>query len=902
MAQPRLPKFLTLGFLIACAGTAGLLRPATEPESTNSRPMGPAPRPQSLPVLTRPGGTPNPGSATTEAPGRRNKRIAGPDRERRFFDDWHGDDYGAVLPPEVLEAMSTSVRALAREQDQLLGGTGWELLGPSGMKTAAPTLYSGRILDIDYRIMPITIDFWFAAASGGLWHYDGLIDTYTPLTEDLPTQAVGTVSVDPTDPLKIVIGTGEFGIRGGLGIFRSTDGGATWTAATGDPTEPVHRIRHITSSRLVCAAADGWFVSTDGGASWTQNSPGVFFDIALHPTSTDTLYTTAVYNATTGAIWRSSDSGQTFDGGSVAVPNGYRGAVALCASNPSVVYGVFSTPFPTTDLAGIVKTTSSGSGGWGYVASGSNHLSGQGWYNNTIAVDPDDPQHVYVGGVYLKESLNGGGSWTDLPYDPASGLHADFHALEYTLFDPTVAGSHSFPGGTGEVQRGITSQYLLLGHDGGWTVDAGLGFNATLNRLPITQYVHVHAAQYNRLVVGGGSQDNGMSITTDGGANWFFRQGGDGSALSIDPNNTNRMWSAVGVYDEPLLFRRHRTTDAGLNWTYINTGIDTAYSWYPDVENDQVAPVYLYTSADRKLLKSTDYGDSWFLLTSPFATNIVALKVGRYSGAQDAAVWVTLDNGTAGDRIWVLDSGLIQQRDGGLPAGVKFRAVIPHPVQPNTAYALVNGFEAPGQKIWRTTDRGLTWTNVTGNLPNVPLGSIVGHPTNPNELYLGTELGCFRGFFAAGQWRWITWNQGMPDAAIVTDLTWVDNLGTTGQFWVIAGTYGRSMYQREVSDLDVSAVPPDVLHPPTITLAQNTPNPVRLGATTRITFALPKAGTVSLRVFDVSGRVVTTLADGHLEPGPHEFFFRPDGLVPGVYFYRLEAGGAVQSKKMIVRR
>lgn len=809
-------------------------------------------------------------------------RMAGPDRERRFFDDWHGDEYGAVLPEEKLREITASINALGGGEDQLLGGSGWELLGPSGMQTTTPTtLYSGRILDIEGQTVGGHLHFWFAAASGGLWDYNATLQVYAPLTESLPTQAVGTVSVDPTNGQNIVIGTGEYALRAGLGIFYTTDGGGTWTAATGFSGGAVHRIRHITSSRLVCAAESGWYVSTNGGAAWSHVYGGTYFDIALHPSSTDTLYTTAIYNDSTGVVWRSSDAGQTFGSG-VSITNGRRGSIALCASKPWVVYAAFSAPDPDWDLSAVVKTVDGG-GTWVGLPPGSNHLGGQGWYDNTITVDPTNSQTVYVGGVYPKKSTNGGVNWTDLDYDPPSGLHADFHALEWVELSP---------GGF---------KLLLAGHDGGWSFLSGGQFYAGENDVPITQYTHVHAAQNNRLVVGGGSQDNGISITTDGGLNWRFSSGGDGGSFSIDPNDPNRMWAAIGVYDGPIAFGRFRSTDAGVSpWTWASTGIDTATTWYPDLENDQVAPVYIYTSADRKLMKSIDYGDTWGVIAN-FSNNIISLKVGRYEGTRDAAIWTTHDKSTFGGRLWVADTNVFHNREVGLPDGVKFRAVIPHPVEPNTAFALVNGFSAPTQKLWRTLDRGVTWTNITGNLPNVALASIVAHPTNPNELYLGTESGCFRGWQSGGNWYWMTWNQGMPDAVIVSDLTWVNELSTTGNFYVIAGTYGRSMYQREVRDLDVSAVPPDLLNPPQMTLAPNTPNPVPHGAPTRITFALPKAGSVSLRIFDVNGRVVTTLADGLLEAGPHEYAFETSGVASGVYFYRLQAGGAVLSRKLIVR-
>ncbi|MEZ4651906.1 MAG: T9SS type A sorting domain-containing protein [Candidatus Eisenbacteria bacterium] len=418
-----------------------------------------------------------------------------------------------------------------------------------------------------------------------------------------------------------------------------------------------------------------------------------------------------------------------------------------------------------------------------------------------------------------------------------------------------------------------------------------------INYFPITQFTHVHAAQENLNALGGGSQDNGMSITTDGGVSWFYRQGGDGSTLSIDPNDNSRMWSIVGVYNGDLTFRRHRSTDGGVTWTDVNAGIDPADQWYTELHNDQVNPVWLYSNAGSKVYQSQDYGDAWTTLGT-FTKEVRSLRVGRYSNPS-AAIWAVLDTNIDGNRVHVFDGSAWNVVESGLPSGVKVRAVIPHPTEPNTAYALINGIGNPGQKVYRTFDRGTTWTNVSGNLPDVPLGGIVGHPTNPNLLYLGTEMGCFQGEFDGATWSWSHWDAGLPTAAISSDMSWTDLLDESGDFWILLGTYGRSMYRREVQDLEPAGIADDV-EASRLELAQNAPNPVRSGETTRIRFSTPKSGTVELGVYDVSGREVTSLLDGFVDAGAHEYDLSSAGLAPGVYFYRLRAGSWVESRKLTI--
>lgn len=873
--------------------------PAPLPPPLAARPPA-GPATASFAAATRPT-APRP-AAEPEAEG----REAGPDLERLFFDDWHGPEYGAVLPPDVQERMRAEIDALPAPPAGLESSDGWILAGPSGMKQPGHNnLYSGRILDFASRNTGSALDIWIAAASGGLWHFNGYTGVYTPLTETLATQAVSTVSVDPTNPLKIVIGTGEYGVRAGQGILRSTDGGATWQTTNADAalTGEVHRIRHISSTKLVCAASKALLRSGDGGATWTVVLANRSFDVAVNPIHPDTVYTTVI-TSTQGQVRRSTDGGVTFPvTAGVGVALCERGAVALCRSQPWVVYGAFANPDSLGfGLKGIVTTSNAGAAWYG-VNLPDNYMAAQGWYDNVVAVDPDDHNHVFLGGTYLRETFNAGATWIDRPSEMNVGLHPDYHAMEWLLASPAAAGptgAGPASGGGGVIQGG--SAALMIGHDGGWSYETGGVFNSIFNNIPITQYTHVRAAPGSRLVMGGGSQDNGISITTNGGAAWFFRQGGDGSDLSIDPSNTARMWSQVGVYDPPPLFRRHRTVDSGVNWVDANNGITAQGNWYTDVDNDRVSPVYLYTNADNKVYRSTDYGDNWTVIGT-FPTTVRAVDVGLYTNVPDAAAWAVLESATTGQRVYCWNGATFDQRDTGLPTGVTIRCVIPHPREPNTAFALVNGFASPGHKIFRTVDRGLNWEDVTGNLPNVPLGGLVAHPTDPNQLFVGSEAGSFRAFKSAGKWYWIDWNQGLPKAVIVADMTWADELGTTGKFYVIAGTYGRSMYQREIGDLDVSAVPPELPGArPRLQLAQNVPNPARPSGATRISFTLPKPGPVKLRVFDVSGRVVTTLADQALPAGPHEYAWTPDGVVPGVYFYRLEAGAEVLSRKMIVRR
>jgi hypothetical protein len=139
------------------------------------------------------------------------------------------------------------------------------------------------------------------------------------------------------------------------------------------------------------------------------------------------------------------------------------------------------------------------------------------------------------------------------------------------------------------------------------------------------------------------------------------------------------------------------------------------------------------------------------------------------------------------------------KRSSGIPTNLRVRQVVPHQVNTSTAYALINGF-SDGNKVFKTTNRGLSWSNISGNLPDVPIGGLVPHRSLTNYLYLGTETGCYRTTNAGESWH--RWNNGMPDATIVTEMKWIDSTLENGKKYVIASTYGRSLWVREVSGDD----------------------------------------------------------------------------------------------------
>lgn len=796
----------------------------------------------------------------------------GPEFAEWYFEDWH-NPYGAVLDRSFVDDTWDAIRALP-EEDGDRAVNAWESIGPYGMTNAGGGLFTGRVLDIDMRH---SSSLRVAAATGGLWSYY-IIFPY-PMTEGITSQVIGTFSTDPTDENTILIGTGEPRKHAGTGLWKTTDAGTSWYQVPMSP-EPgsFFRVRHAPDGNTVYAATwSGFYRSTDGGESWTRTRAGAASDLVFEPGNPSNIYVTFWGEG----LFKSINDGQSWfqmTGTGLPTSGMNRGAVAICTSNINVIYVAFADT--NDELLGVYRTVNGGTS-WSNVSPIGNYMGGQGWYNNIVGVSPVDPDVALVGGVTLWRTTNGGSEWSWEQIE-SPHLHCDYHAIQW----------HN------------DGQQIWIGHDGGWSFsgDAGLTWDSTFNVLPITQYVNVHAGGNNVDVIGGGSQDNGISVTTDGGVAWRYASGGsgaDGSGFCIDPNDASRMWCTCGVYPGDWAWVPFRSTDYGVNWAPITNGIDPSPTWFTRIRNDQVNPVYLYMNSGPWIYESINYGDSWTKLNpAGFPAYPRDVQVSRYASPK-AVVYAPLAPPAVGQMLRVYDTDGWYERSTGLPAGMEVRRVDPHPTDSNKGYALINGLGSPGQKVFRTTNRGQTWVNVTGNLPNVPMGGLVAHPTDDNKLYLGTEFGCYR--TTNGGANWHRWNYGLAEATMVTEMTYIDLRTQTGEFYVVAGTYGRSIWKREVTGDDpVSDISPIDGIAGGFRLRQNMPNPFT--STTTIEFALPKPEQVTVEVFDTAGRRIRSLADEKMAAGVHRFSFDGENLAAGVYFCRVTAGTYHDTKQMVLSR
>ena len=691
--------------------------------------------------------------------------------------------------------------SVASQQIQLVNNT-WVPIGPgpiNGSQIPGRGPSTGRIDGIAADPTNPNV-IYIAAAGGGVWKTTDGGTTWTPLTDDQPSLVMGAIAVAPSNPNVIYAGTGEadnaLDSFYGHGILKSTDGGATWTVVGQsdfdrkgitkiviNPTDP-NTVEVAVSDAVIngVSGGNGIWKSTDGGTTWTNTTTSIsttddYSDLAISSASTpQTLYMAVgtSFGSSTNGVYKSTDGGNTwakagnFPGG--ATDGVIR--VAVSASTPTTLYAAISNP-TTNSLLKMEKSTDGGAT-WTQLTSTPDYLNGQGFFDSTLAVDPSNANIVYAGGSGGQDSTgfpigskfiattDGGTTWTDASgITQNNGPHADHHSIGFDA-----------------------SGRLLVGNDGGiWRLDnlstvSWTNLNGNLN---ITTFIGIALDPTNNSIAYGGSQDNGREKFT-GDLPWTHIQDGDGGFIRVDANNPQT------VYGEFFGISLERSDDGGQTWTSATNGIgmtDNANFYVPFVI-DPSNTSRLLLGTDR-IYESTDHGNNWTALSAPNTNGWTSrLPVDAVAAAPGDPNTIYA---TVGGHIFVTTNhgGTWTARD--LPGSNT--ATLPDikvdPADKNTVYVVRTAFG--GGKIFKTTDGGQTWTDISGNLPDVPADSVFidKRADHLNTIYLGTDAGVYASS-DSGQ-TWAILGTGLPNVR-VTSLDLAPNLDI-----LAAGTYGRGMWE-----------------------------------------------------------------------------------------------------------
>ena len=598
----------------------------------------------------------------------------------------------------------------------------WAGFGPEPMQSQKSGYgdVSGRVTCL--AMDPTNSNIAYAgAADGGLWKTTDGGTTWTPLTDNLPRLSSGAVAVDPNNPAVVYYGTGEmnFNIDGypGVGVFKSTDGGASWTQI------PLSSLPLYYTSKIVVAPSNSNYVyaagyydiwkSTDAGQDWTEldltsslrGNPGAVDDIIVDPNNENIIY--AAYgngfggDSTSYGIHESTDGGNTWTWLTNGLPPANqitRVSLAMAPSDDQILYAAINGNKPgssTLDTNRVYRSTDGGAS-WSVlpsVAKGTDFGGNQGWYNNVIAVDPTHPDTVYVGGIDFYRSSDGGQTWTDFTNGYTGGsIHVDQHAI-------------AFANGNGAI--------FYIGNDGGvWkTTNGSSSFtdcNATLQTI---QFYDIAAGSgTDAAFTVGGTQDNGTESNSQPSSTWDETYGGDGGYVLVDPTNSQN------VYSEYVNGALLKSTNGGSSYSVDTTGIGERGYWLQPYVMDPTNDNVLYTGTN-KIYKTINGGNSWAAVTgvlktssdlfttmsiSPVEGNVIYAGMSGYRGADNpdsAFLFVSTNGGSKWTNI-----------TANLPNGTDFCQVTADPTRKGTAYlAILSGTTS---HVLRTTDYGQTWTGL----------------------------------------------------------------------------------------------------------------------------------------------------------------------------------------------
>lgn len=727
---------------------------------------------------------------------------------------------------------------LANPQESILQGLqGWTGLGPGNV--------GGRTRAL--LINPRTPDIMYAAAvSGGVWKTtDGGRGerSWQPLTDLLPTLAVSALAFDPVNPEIIYAGTGEGYFNAdatrGAGIFRSFDGGNTWRRLDGTGTPDFYYVNDIVvspnnSSRIYAATRKGVMRSVDGGSTWTavvnEQNFGGCSDLAIRTDrTTDVVFAAcglttnfkAPASSPPASIYRNENAASGFGNWEVVYTEAgmARTSLAIAPSNQNVVYAVSSESgagggTPHT-LHAVFRSTGGGeAGSWVKVNDGSssklnaalftnaffafqnecnggfNQTYAQGWFSNVIAVDPLNENSVWVGGVDLFRSDDGGVNWGMASFwqEPKNSLryvHADHHAI---VFHPQFNGN--------------TNRTMIVGTDGGiFQTENSRAQTATGNRAPcspetnkvawtslnngyaVTQFYHGAAFPYGASYLGG-AQDNGVVMGSDAeGVNgWREILDGDGGYVAVDPASPNI------VYAESTGLSLMKSTEWGANFHQATTNInDEGFGFIVPFVMDPSDRNRLWLGGIR-LWRTKNGADSWAPASARLNGMTTAVAVAQGDGNFVLA-------GTDQGNIHRTTNGL-SATDSAIWPDIKPRtgtvsSLAFDPTNRDIAYATYSNF---GNKhVWRSVNGGANWLPIDGNgasaLPDIPVNCIIVDPTNPQRLYVGTDIGVYTS--PDGGVTWAVENTGFANVPV----EWLSVSSFGGVTHLFAFTRGRGAWR-----------------------------------------------------------------------------------------------------------
>ncbi len=616
---------------------------------------------------------------------------------------------------------------------------------------------------------------YISSAGGGVWKTTDGGNTWIPLTDNLPVLTGGALAFNPLNTNVIWYGSGELHYCAvcfpGDGLFKSTDGGMTWTKVAPASVVGYYISRIIVmpndTNTIFVASDRGVVRSTDGGSTWVNVLSGDHAnDLVYRGDNPNVLFAATLYSG----IYKSTDGGDTWMRITSLPTYGYfRAQIGISPSNPDVIYVGFGNS--DYSLKAFYKSTDGGAT-WVQLTNTPNYLGFQGFYNHTIVVHPTDPNMVFAGGQYpynsstygIVRSTDGGNTWEDITNRDSSGhVHPDIHHMAF---------------GAGNV--------LWVACDGGvWkSYDNGNSWVNLNEDLELTQFYTIDAHPLDTLLVVGGTQDNGTPMFS-GSINWDEVSGGDGGPVLWRPDNPIYFYTSY-IYTNPLYRFRWTGSSAVLERTINSPWRYDRVSWANGpLEGHRSGPIII--AGSHRLWKSTDGGNTWttisgdltggsgYLLSAAFSYTSTDTI---YTGSSTGRFYFTPDGGNT----WIMRT---------LPASGPITDIWVNPNNGSEVYITLR--RTSGPRVLRSSDAGQTWQNISGDLPtgrNVRALAI-DFTVNPYIIFVGTDDGVY---YTLDQVNY-TKVSGLPNAIVFNlDVNTVYNK-------LYVATHGRGVWMVDYSSV-----------------------------------------------------------------------------------------------------
>jgi photosystem II stability/assembly factor-like uncharacterized protein len=665
-------------------------------------------------------------------------------------------------------------------------------------RNIGPAITSGRIAD--FAVNPLNnSEYYTAVASGGVWKTTNRGVTFSPVFEAEGSYSIGCVSLDPSNPSTVWVGSGENNnqrsVAYGDGVYKSEDAGKSWKNMGLKNSEHISEIIvHPKDPKTIYVGAYGpvWseggergvYKSIDGGATWKcVKSVSKYTgcnDLVMDPSNPEILYAafhqrmrkvfTYIGGGPESAVYKSIDGGNTWAKLEGGLPSGEIGRIGIAVSkvNPNYVYAVVEAK----EGGGTYRSTDKGAS---WEKRSGTYTSGN--YYNEIECDPINVDKIYITDTYYKYSLDGGKTMKNLG---EINKHIDNHAI---WIDPKD-GNHMLVGCDGGI-------YETYDHAGTWDYKENLPVIqfykvATDNDFP---FYHVHGGTQDNLSLGGPSRTTSENGIVN--ADWYYTSLGDGFESQVDQSNPNIIY-AQAQYG--ALSRYDRASGERIYIKPIEGKGEAAnrWNWDSPLLISQFDNKRLYYGSNR-IYKTDDQGNNWKAISGDLSKKIDKNKLevmGRVWSVDAIAKNQSTDiygqttsiaeSKYDQDMLWVgTDDGLIQLTvDGGknwkkidnlpgVPTNSYVHQIIASQHNKNIAYVCFNHHRYGDFKpyLLKTVDAGLTWKSVASDLPQRgSVYSIAEDHIDPNLLFVGTEFGLFVSTNGGG--NWIQMKSGLPTIAI----------------------------------------------------------------------------------------------------------------------------------------